>query len=109
MKPSRLGLLKKVYDEAVKFNTMQSGLNLRNKEGYVDNVFDYEYLKAKRYITLTDDKGGLYACITCDGIEVVEDALEDKKDKLLCELKLDGRKLAEMMNEEIGRILRNKL
>ncbi|MED3691293.1 hypothetical protein P4534_21235 [Peribacillus butanolivorans] len=109
MKPNRLGLLKKIYDEAVSFNTMQSGLKLSDKEGYVGDVFDYEYLEAKGYITLTDDKGGLNACITVDGVDVVEDAFEGKKDKLLCELKLDGQKLAEMMNEEIGRILRNKL
>lgn len=112
MKQSRFELLKEIYNEAVEFNTMESGLTIPFEADWID-VLDFEYLEGKGYITTSEsrDKTEWYANITADGMDIVENEMKHIEiEKRLVELTLDGRKIGEAsfktIDAELGKQVR---
>ncbi|MFD2681201.1 hypothetical protein [Bacillus seohaeanensis] len=79
MKQERLDVLERVYNEAIEFNSMDSGIIVGLDE-LVESNFDIQYLEKAEYIEVKfEGFKRAYITITAKGVDVVE-RMQEKED-----------------------------
>lgn len=78
MNKKRIAMLMAIYKSALTLDNMDNGFLIKNADGSIDNLFDYQYLMKSGYIEFID--GERYAVITFDGVNFIEDYIERIKE-----------------------------